>query len=103
MKYASARCVDWIGEPMQAPDQTFPVQTFLGTVVQLGGAAMLIALFLMLRRFVLRRAYFTAWTAAWGAFAIAIFALVIRYILLPGISRTTYQDQDATARSLYFV
>ncbi|HEY9228101.1 MAG TPA: GGDEF domain-containing protein [Gemmatimonadaceae bacterium] len=86
-----------------APFQTFPVLLFLGTIVQLGGAVMLIALFLMLRRFVLRRAYFTAWTAAWGAFALAICALVIRYILVPGISGVTLDDGGAPARSLYFV
>jgi diguanylate cyclase (GGDEF)-like protein len=88
---------------MQPPSQTFPVLTFLGTVVQFGGALMLIALFVMLRRFVLRRAYFTAWTSAWIALALAIFALVIRYMLMPGIAGFTLDEQDPSVQTLYFV
>ena len=88
---------------MQPPAQTFPVLSFLGVLVQLGGAVMLIALFLMMRRFVLRRAYFTAWVAGWAALAFAILALVIRYILVPGIIGTTLRDTHPVVRGLYLV
>ena len=88
---------------MQPPAQTFPVLSFLGVLVQLGGAVMLIALFLMMRRFVLRRAYFTAWVAGWAALAFAILALVIRYVLVPGIIGTTLRDTHPVVRGLYLV
>ena len=40
---------------MHAPEHTLSVLSFFGVVIQLGGALMVIGLFLMLRRFVLRR------------------------------------------------
>jgi diguanylate cyclase (GGDEF)-like protein len=88
---------------MSAPSQTFPVLTFLGVVVQLGGALMLLGLFVMLRRFVLRRGYFGAWATAWGALAAAILALVIRYILMPQAVGTTLDETHPIVRALYFV
>jgi len=88
---------------MQPPAQTFSVLSFLGVLAQLGGSVMLIALFLLLRRFVLRRAYFSAWAKAWGAFAVAILALVVRYILVPGIIGTSLDEDHPVVRSLYFI
>jgi diguanylate cyclase (GGDEF)-like protein len=88
---------------MQPPAQTFSVLSFLGVVVQFGGALMLIGLFLMLRRFVLRRSYFVAWTTAWAALAVAILALVIRYVLMPGLAGRQFDDADLAIRALYFV
>ena len=88
---------------MQPPAQTFPVLSFLGVVIQLGGAVMLIALFVMMRRFVLRRSYFTAWVAAWGTLAVAILALVLRYILVPGYIGTRLDDSHPVVRVLYLV
>lgn len=88
---------------MQPPSQTFPVLSFIGVIVQLSGAVMLLTLFLMLRRFVLRRAYFSAWTAAWAALSIAILALVVRYILVPGLAGTYLGDRHPFVRALYFI
>jgi diguanylate cyclase (GGDEF)-like protein len=88
---------------MQPPAQTFPVLSFLGVVVQLGGAAMLITLFVMLRRFVLRRGYFGAWAFAWGALAVAIGAIVVRYILVPAFIGRTLDDEHPLVRLLYLV
>jgi diguanylate cyclase (GGDEF)-like protein len=88
---------------MQPTPQPFPVLSFLGVVVQLGGVLMLIALFLTLRRFVLRRGYFSAWITAWVAFAIGISALVIRYILAPEIIGATLDDDHPITRVLYFI
>jgi|ERR1043166_3651872 diguanylate cyclase (GGDEF)-like protein len=85
---------------MQAPDQAFPVISFLGVVVQLIGALMLIALFGLLRRFVLRRAYFSAWFNAWLALTVAIFALVVRYTLMPGLLGPM-SDESFTVRFTY--
>lgn len=88
---------------MQSPDQTLRVISFLGVLVHLGGAMMLIALFFVLRRFVLRRAYFGAWTGAWFAVALAIIALVVRYMLVPGIVGGRVPENHGVVRGLYLV
>ena len=88
---------------MQSPDPTLSVISVLGVLVHLGGAVMLIALFFVLRRFVLRRAYFSAWTEAWFAVAIAIIALAVRYLLVPGIVGARVPENHGAVRGLYFV
>ena len=59
------------------------VVSFIGVIVQLGGELLLVLLFTLLRRYVLRRGYFAAWTAAWACGVVAILALCVRYILMP--------------------
>ena len=69
------------------------------TVVQLGGVLVLGGLFVLLRRFMLRRAYFSAWTTAWIALAGALSAIVVRYDVLPG----SVQEADLSVRVVYYV
>jgi diguanylate cyclase (GGDEF)-like protein len=88
---------------MLPPDQTLPVVVFLGVLVQLGGMLMLIGVFYLLRGHVLRRSYFSAWAAAWAAVAAGIGALVVRYILVPGLRGAPAHEADVTVRGLYFV
>src|SRR6185503_8727762 len=88
---------------MQPPSQTFPVLSFLGVLVQFGGALMLVALFVMLRRFVLRRAYFGAWMSAWLAFSVAIAALAVRLVVVPAIAGSTLAETHPVVRASYFV
>jgi len=76
---------------------------FLGLAVHFGGSAMLVALFLLLRRYELRRGYFAAWTFAWIAMITAIFALVVRYNVLPSMLGYAPAETSFTARGLYFV
>ena len=76
------------------------VVSFIGVIVQLGGELLLVLLFVLLRRYVLRRSYFAAWTGAWVCGCIAIAALVVRYFIMP---RLTPIDESAlTVRLLYF-
>ena len=77
------------------------VVSFIGVVVQLGGELLLVLLFVLLRRYVLRRGYFAAWTGAWMLGATAILALVIRYIVMPQLQPV--DDSDLHVRALYFV
>jgi len=88
---------------MHAPAQTLSVLSFFGVVIQLGGALLVIGLFLMLRRFVVRRRYFGAWATAWIAFAAAIAALVVRYMILPGVVGSDIAEANPGVRALYFV
>ena len=77
------------------------VVSFIGVVLQLGGEIMLVALFVLLRRYVLRRNYFAAWTAAWSCGATAIFALCLRYFIMPRLLAAPVDDGDASVRGLY--
>src|SRR3954471_12756457 len=86
---------------MQLPPQT-SVVPFLGVLVQLGGATLLVGFFMLLRRYVFRRAYFSAWVTAWCAFAIGIFALVVRYMLVRRFEPTA-TDDAFVVRLLYFI
>jgi diguanylate cyclase (GGDEF)-like protein len=79
------------------------VVSFIGVLVQLGGELLLVVLFVMLRRFVLRRSYFAAWTAAWACGAAAIAALCVRYILMPQLSANPIDESSFAIRSLYVV
>ena len=87
---------------MQPSAEAFPILAFLGVLVQLGGSLMLIALFVMLRRFVLRRAYFSAWANAWTAVSVSVFALAMRYVFVPGLVGAPIDDRHPAARVLYF-
>jgi diguanylate cyclase (GGDEF)-like protein len=77
------------------------VVSFIGVVVQLVGELLLVLLFMLLRRYVLRRGYFAAWTAAWALGASAILALCIRYILMPQLVPTPIDDSSLFVRLLY--
>lgn len=79
------------------------VVSFIGVVVQLGGELLLVLLFVLLRRYVLRRGYFAAWTAAWACGALAIMALVMRYIIMPRLAPAPIDDSSVAVRLLYLV
>jgi diguanylate cyclase (GGDEF)-like protein len=75
----------------------------VSTVVQLGGVLVLAGLFVLLRRFVLRRAYFSAWTSAWLALTAALAAIVARYNVLPAMAGGPVADGDVSVRIVYYV
>jgi diguanylate cyclase (GGDEF)-like protein len=79
------------------------VISFIGTSVQLGGELLLVVLFLLLRRFVLRRSYFAAWTGAWLCGAIAILAVCVRYTIMPGLVSQPVDETSLPVRALYLV
>ncbi len=84
----------------QTPEST--VLSFLGVLVQLGGAVLLVGFFMLLRRYVFRRAYFSAWVAAWLSLTVGVLALVVRYLLISRIA-VTASDEAPLVRLLYFV
>lgn len=77
------------------------IVSFIGVVVQLGGELLLVLLCVLLRRYVLRRGYFAAWTAAWACGALAIMALCVRYIIMPQLVSAPIDDSSWTVRALY--
>jgi diguanylate cyclase (GGDEF)-like protein len=80
-----------------------PYLSYLGTFIQLGGTLLLLALFALLRRYTRRRKYFRSWTGAWAALAVALFAVVLRYNLLPGLGAEPLTETDLSTRLIYFV
>jgi diguanylate cyclase (GGDEF)-like protein len=77
------------------------VVSFIGIIVQLSGELLLVLLFLLLRRYVLRRGYFGAWTLAWVCGAAAIGALAVRYMVVPRL--TSGGESAALVVALYLV
>lgn len=75
----------------------------VSTLVQLGGVCVLAGLFVLLRRFVLRRAYFSAWTSAWLALTAALGAIALRFNVLPWLSGGSVTEQDILVRAVYYV
>jgi len=61
-----------------------------------------VLLFVLLRRYVLRRGYFAAWTVAWACGALAIMALCVRYIIMPQLVAAPVDDSSLAVRMLYF-
>jgi diguanylate cyclase (GGDEF)-like protein len=55
--------------------------SFVGIVMQLGAALLLLGLFYLLQRENRRRTYFTVWGWAWGGLALAVAALGLRDLL----------------------
>lgn len=85
---------------MQFPQAA--IVPLLGVLLQLGGATLLVGFFMLLRRYVFRRAYFSAWVAAWLSITVGMLALVVRYILVQPIG-PAFAENSAVVRLLYFI
>jgi diguanylate cyclase (GGDEF)-like protein len=75
---------------------------FIGVASQLGGAVLLVALFVLLRGYARRRAYFRAWTIAWIALAAALIVVVLRYVALVDVGVRPEDELRLDVRLLYF-
>jgi diguanylate cyclase (GGDEF)-like protein len=80
-----------------------PYLSYLGTFLQLGAAVLLLVLFNLMRPYTRRRKYFRSWAKAWAALAVAIFAVVLRYRLLPEFSGRDITDADLSTTFLHFL
>jgi diguanylate cyclase (GGDEF)-like protein len=76
---------------------------YLGLISQAATVLLLVVLFVMLRRSADRRAYFHAWSNAWVALAVALTALVLRYILLPHLVGGPAPEDALLVRVSYFI
>lgn len=75
---------------------------YVGLLVQLGAELMLVALFALLRGYVVRRPYFSAWTMAWGAATVGVAAIALRYTL-PAVFRIPLAEGEPLTRALYYL
>lgn len=80
-----------------------PYLSFLGSFVQFGGSLLLIALFLMLRRYARRRRYFVTWSNAWIALSLALATVMVRYNVLPVLPYGDVHDSELRVRFLYLL
>ncbi|MGQ0816199.1 MAG: GGDEF domain-containing protein [Gemmatimonadota bacterium] len=79
-----------------------PYLSFLGSFLQFGTAALLGALFLLLRPYARRRKYFVTWSHAWIALSVALFTIMVRYNILPVLPNGSPADSELRVRVLYF-
>lgn len=78
------------------------IMPLVGALLQLGGAALLVGFFVLLRRYVFRRPYFSAWLTAWVAITTGMLALVFRWSL-DGRLGPSLPDDSFIVRTLFFV
>jgi diguanylate cyclase (GGDEF)-like protein len=76
---------------------------YLGLISQAATVLLLVVLFVMLRRYADRRAYFYAWSNSWVALAAALTVLVLRYILLPHLLGGPAPEDALLVRTSYFI
>jgi PAS domain S-box-containing protein len=82
-------------------DPTNLAVQFLAILLEFLVAVLVWALFALLRRRVMHRAYFAAWSSAWFWMMLAIGAVGARYVILPATARNLLSDGDASVRVLY--
>ena len=80
-----------------------PYISFIGTMIQLGGALLLALLFLVLRPYARRRKYFLTWSKAWVALSLAIVCVTIRYNILPTVTVPLPDETGFTVQLLYSI
>jgi len=73
-----------------------------GLVSQMAAVALLVMLFMLLRRHAARRPYFFAWSNAWLAFSVALIAIVSRYYIFPTVFGPGFES-GGWANICYFV
>jgi PAS domain S-box-containing protein len=76
---------------------------FAAVLLEMGGAVLIAALFAIVARSSQRRGYFTTWTFAWGAMALAIMAVCTRYYLLAPTPSTVPPEDATSVRALYWL
>lgn len=76
---------------------------FIGIVSELGGALLLVSLFVLLRQQATRRPYFRVWGWAWVSVSIAIGALAVRYASLVSPGMQPSDEFSPAVRAYYFL
>ncbi len=76
---------------------------YLGLISQAATVLLLVVLFVLLRRYADRRAYFYAWSNSWIALATALTVLSLRYILLPHLLGGPAAEDAIVTRICYFI
>ena len=77
--------------------------SYLGTWVQLGGILLLLTLFRLLSRHAGTRSYFVIWAQAWLVLLVAVTAILLRYLLVPGLTPVLLAEKSPLATLLYLL
>jgi PAS domain S-box-containing protein len=84
-------------------DTTSLAVQFAAIVLEFVVALLVWTLFALIRRRVMHRAYFAAWSSAWFWMLVAVGAVGVRYVILPATARDLMSDGEPAVRALYFV
>jgi diguanylate cyclase (GGDEF)-like protein len=76
---------------------------YLGLLSQAATVLLLVVLFVLLRGYADRRAYFYAWSNAWIALAAALVVLSLRYVALPRLTGGPLVEDAVVTRVCYFI
>jgi diguanylate cyclase (GGDEF)-like protein len=89
---------------MEAAHLSFQVLIqYLGLLSQAATVLLLVVLFVLLRAYADRRAYFYAWSNAWIALALALTVLSLRYVVLPHLAGGPVAEDAVVTRVCYFL
>lgn len=84
-------------------DPTNLAVQFIAILLEFLVGVLVWSLFALIRRRVMHRAYFAAWSSAWFWMMLAIGAVGVRYVLLPATARNLLSDGDTSVRLLYLL
>jgi PAS domain S-box-containing protein len=84
-------------------DTTNLAVQFAAILLEFIVAVLVWALFALVKRRIMHRAYFATWSSAWFWMMAAVAAVGVRYVILPGTARNLRSDADVVVRLLYAV
>ena len=84
-------------------DSTSLAVQFAAILLEFLVAVLVWALFALIRKRVMHRAYFATWSSGWFWMMIAVGAVGTRYIILPAAARNLTTDADRSVRALYML
>jgi PAS domain S-box-containing protein len=84
-------------------DPTSLAVQFAAIVLEFIVALLVWTLFALIRRRMMHRAYFAAWSSGWFWMLVAVSAVGVRYVILPATARNLVSDREPIVRALYFV
>ncbi len=92
-----------LADVQDAADTISRLMQYAAILLELGGAVLVAALFLLIRRYSLQRKYFATWTSAWLAMVVAIAAVAVRYRYLGQVVPRELPEGSWPVRGLYLL
>jgi len=92
-----------LADVQNTADTISRLMQYAAILLELGGAVLVAALFLLIRRYALQRKYFATWTSAWLAMVVAIVAVALRYRYLGQVVPRELAEGSGPVRGLYLL